>query len=237
MNSEKQGVNMSRTGFFHGYSRSATWLLVGYLSIFLSGCTFRPAELTPEEARILQTRQLTGTPDEIAKAAVVVLQDMHYTLDNVDMGMGLITAKRASERRLAPISRETVTDEEIDQGIKTFFIVAGVIAVVGIILALVFNDSEDDEDDEEDDRGWRPGHRPPHHGPSHVYVDHGNDGPDAYLYTMTIMLEEIVPGQTRVRTTVQGQRREGSRVTESGPVQSEEFFTDFYSRLTMTLNR
>ncbi|MCF7807687.1 MAG: hypothetical protein K9M49_00775 [Candidatus Marinimicrobia bacterium] len=229
---------MKETGLFHSYTRMAVWLLVAYLSIFLTGCSFRPAELTPEEARLLQTRELNGTPDDIAKAAVIVLQDMHYTLDNVDMGMGLITAKRSSERRLTPISRETMNEEEVDQGIKTFFIVAGVIAVVGIILALVFNDSEDDEEDEDDEdsnRGWRA--RPHHHSQSHVYIGHGNDGPDAYLYTMTIMLEEIVPGQTRVRTTVQGQRREGSRITESGPVQSEAFFTDFYSRLITEVNR
>lgn len=216
------------------YTRASTWILVIYLSFALTGCTFRPAEITPEQARVLQTRELNASPEEVAKAAVIVLQDIHYTLDNVDMGMGIITATRSSERRLAPISREAMTEEEIDQGIKTFFIVAGVIAVVGFLLAFVFAD-DDDEEDEREDRSRR--HRPRHHGPSHVIVDHGHDGPDAYLYTMTIMLEEVGMGQTRVRTTVQGERREGSSITESGPVQSEEFYSDFYSRLHTALNR
>ena len=229
---------MENSKIMSRYTRSATWLLVIYLSFALSGCSFRPAELTPEEARLLQTRELNGTPEEIAKAAVLVLQDMHYTMDNVDMGMGIITAKRSSERRLAPISREAMTEEEIDQGIKTFFIVAGIIAVVGFFLAFVLNGDDDDDDDDDDDTSYHGrSNRSYHGGPTHVFVDSGDDGPDSYTYTMTIVMEELSPGQTQVRTTVQGVRREGSRVTESGPVQTEAFYSDFYSRLDRALNR
>jgi hypothetical protein len=205
----------------------------------ISGCTFRPAEITPEEARVLQTREYTASPEDIARAVTTVLQDMHYTLGTVTMDPGIITAERSSERRLAPISRESMSEEEIDQGIKTFFIVAGVIAVVGILLAWVFHDSDDDEDDEDEQDDYRPS-RPRSHGRSHrstthVYTTSDDYASDSYLYTMTIMLDEIVPMQTRIRVTVQGQHFEGSRVVESGPVQTQAFYSDFYSRLDKIL--
>ena len=52
------------------YTRASTWVLVIYLSLALSGCSFRPAELTPEEARLLQTRELSATPEEVANVAL-----------------------------------------------------------------------------------------------------------------------------------------------------------------------
>jgi len=224
---EKSGMNH--------YTRGASWLLICYLSIVISGCSFRPEVLTPEEARALQTRVLDGTPEEIARAVVVVLQEMHYTLGNVDMGLGIITAERSSERRLARISREPATETEIDDGVKTFFIVAGVAIVVGFILALIFGGEDDEENDDEE--GWF--HRSHRHGSRHesstVYV--GDDyGPDSYLYSMTVTLEEIVPQQTRIRVTVQGQHLEGFAVSESGPVQSQEFYADFFDRLQVAFN-
>ena len=234
-----QRGKLKNSSFLQHYSRGATLILVAYLSIMISGCAFRPAELSPEEARILQTRELNGSPEAVAKAVVIVLQDMHYTLGNVDMGMGLITAERASERWLAPISKEAISEEEVERGIATFFVVAAVIAVVVFIFAFVLNDDDDDDDEEDDDNeGWRHSRRSHRHSRSStVYVESDDHGRDSYVYSMTVMLEEIVPQQTRVRVTVQGQHLEGSRVLESGPVQTEAFYTDFYSRLQAALNR
>lgn len=220
------------------YSRGSTWILVIYLSAMISGCTFRPAEISPEEARVLQTREFTASPEDVARAITTVLQDMHYTLGTVTMDPGIITAERSSERRLAPISRESMSEEEIDQGIKTFFIVAGVIAVVGILLAWVFHDSDEEEDEEEQEE-YRPersrSHRRPQRNTTHVYTTSDDHASNSYLYTMTITLEEIVSMQTRIRVTVQGQHLEGSRVVESGPVQTQAFYSDFYGRLDKIL--
>jgi len=228
-----QNITMDR------YSRGASWLLIIYLSFMISGCSFRPEVLTPKEARILQTRELNGTPEEIARGVVVVLQEMHYTLGNVDMGLGIITAERSSERRLAPISREPVSDSEIDDGVKTFFIIAGVAIVVGFILALIFGDSDDDdeENDDDDERSYRSRRHRPHHESSTVYMGSGSYDDDSYLYSMTVTLEEVAPMKTKVRCTVQGQHLEGSSVSESGPVQTQEFYADFFSRLQIALNQ
>lgn len=221
------------------YSRGASWLLIIYLSFFLSGCSFRPDVLSPEEARVLQTRELTGTPEEIARAVVVVLQEMHYTLGTVDMGLGVITAERSSERKLAPISKEPVTESEKESGIKTFFLVAGVIIVVGFVLALIFGD--DDEEDYDNGDNDRPAHRSrwhrSHHSSSTVYVASDNSGPASYLYTMTVSLEEVVPQTTRIHVTVQGEHYDGSGVSEAGPVQTPEFYSDFFNRLRIALNQ
>ncbi len=228
---------MTNISWIRRYLQGANWLLVIYLSVMISGCSFRPAELSPEEARILQTREFNGTPEDIAKAVIVVLQGMHYTLGDVDMGLGIITAERLSERRLAPISREAITETEIEDGVKTFFIIAGVAVVIGFILALVFGDSEDDEEDkdDEDERKTRR-YRSHRHRPSHVYVDSDNYGSDSYKYNMTITMEEISFQQTRVRVTVQGQHLEGMSVRESGPVQAQQFYIDFFNRLQTELN-
>ena len=234
-----------KTSGMNRYSRGASWLLIIYLSIIISGCAYRPAELTPEQARVLQTRDFNGSPEEVAKAVSVVLQEMHYTLDNVDMGLGIMTASRTSERLLAPISRETSGESDFESELGTFCLIAGTMAVVGLFLAWMFDafDSDDDEDDEDDDR--RPSRRS-HRSRSHHHdsgwsifgsSDNSPSSADSYTYIMTINLEELSLQQTRVRLTVQGEHFEGPSLVETGPVQDQQFFIDFFTRLQTTLNR
>ncbi|NQV50498.1 MAG: hypothetical protein HQ507_08370 [Candidatus Marinimicrobia bacterium] len=220
------------------YSHGASWVLVIYLSFMVSGCSFRPAEISPEEARILQTRVFSGSPEEVAKAVTTVLQDIHYTLGSVDMGLGIITATRTSEKLLAPISRETEVEGDVADEMGTFCLIAGGIAVVGLLLAFIFGGSDDDEENEGHDRGeqrqgrWRHNH----HDSSSIYVGSDGSGPDSYTYTMTINMEEVSLQQTSLRVTVQGQHFEGMGVVESGPVQSQDFYSDFFNRLQSALN-
>ncbi len=221
------------------YSRSASWILVIYLSFMVSGCSFRPAEISPEEARVLQTRVFSGTPEEVAKAVTIVLQDIHYTLGNVDMGLGIITATRTSEKLLAPISREADVEGDLSDELGTFCLIAGAIAVVGLILAAIFGESDDDEDNDDSDRGVQRGNRSHrHHNDSSSSIFFGSDdnGADSYTYTMTVNMEATSLQQTSVRVTVQGQHFEGMSVVESGPVQTQEFFADFFFRLQTALN-
>jgi len=227
---------MTQKTTMNRYTRGASWMLIVYLSIMISGCTSRPEVLSPEAARIIQTNEYNGTPEEVARGVVIVLQEMHYTLGNVDMGLGIITAEKSSERSLAPLSQEPANESEIDDGVKTFFIVAGVAIVIGFILAIIFGD--DDEDDDGEDRQSRRSRRHHgHHESSTVYVGSNDYEPASYLYTMTVVLEETMPSQTQVRVTVQGQHYEGPSVSESGPVQSQEFYADFFTRLQIALNQ
>lgn len=226
------------TKMIQPYFRLSNWALILYLSVMISGCAIRPDEISPEAARVLQTRELSGTPEEIARASIVVLQEMHYTLGNVDMGLGVITAERTSERLLAPISREMGEPELADE-IGTFCLIAGAMAAVGLILAWIFGDMGDDDDDDDDDydhdRGRRSrGH---HHDSSPIIFNSDDSGPDSYQYNMTITLAEVNPMQTKVHVTVQGQHWEGSSISETGPVQSQEFYAEFFSRLQIALNR
>ncbi|NQV16237.1 hypothetical protein HQ531_12320 [bacterium] len=217
------------------YLRASNWVLIIYLSVMISGCAMRPDEISPEAARILQTREFSGTPEEVAKAAIVVLQEMHYTLGNFDMGIGIITAERTSERLLAPISREAEGEPELADEIGTFCLIAGTMAVIGIFLAWIFGDSEDDDDDDYDRNRNRGSHSRNNH-PSPIFFNSDDSGPESYKYNMTITLEEITPMQTQVRVTVQGEHLEGSGVSETGPVQSQEFYTEFFNRLNQVLN-
>ncbi|MBT3227958.1 MAG: hypothetical protein HOD43_04250 [Candidatus Marinimicrobia bacterium] len=227
------------------FSRGASWLLIFYLSFVISGCAYRPAELTPEQARVLQTRDFNGSPAEVAKAASVVLQEMHYTVGNVDMGLGLMTASRTSERSLAPISRETGAQSDFESELGTFCLIAGTIAVVGLFLAWMFDafdgDNDDDDDDNDDRRHPQRSHRSRSHNHDSNFFwgsdNSSSSGADSYTYTMTVNLEELSLQQTRVRLTVQGEHYEGSSIVESGPVQDQQFFIDFFTRLHTSLNR
>ena len=210
--------------------RTAHWLLVLYLAVMLSGCSFRPAALTPEEARQIQTRELSAGPEDIARAATTVLQDLHYSLKNIDLESGVITAERTSEYLLAPISRETVRSTRLKDDLGTFCLIAGTMAAVGVFLAWIFGDTDDDSDEEyvEHHPYW-------HHRQGPVIYD--DSGADSYHYALTLTLEEIGLQQTRVRVSVQGEHRDASGVRESGPVEAVEFYTDFYNRLQVALNR
>ncbi len=238
---------MSTSGI-NRYSRGATWLLVIYLSVIVSGCANRPAEITPEQARILQTRDFNGTPEEVAKAASLVLQEMHYTLGNVDMDLGIMTASRNSEHLLAPISREALAEENLESDVGTFCLIAGTMAVVGLFIAWMFDAFDDDDDDKDDDRE---NNNNRHRGRSHRSRSHNHDSgwsifgssdsspssssADSYAYIMTINLEELSSEQTQVRLTVQGEHYEGPSLVESGPVQDQQFFIDFFNRLQTEL--
>lgn len=235
-----------KTSMISRITRGSTWLLVIYLSLVISGCTYRPAELSPEEARILQTREFNGSPEEVAKAISIVLQEMHYTLDNVDMGLGIITATRTSERLLAPISREAESGSDLESELGTFCLIAGTIAVVGLFVAWLFDsfDSDDEEEDRDDKNDKK---HPPkrksrgHHHDSGITIFGSSDDSSyeahSYTYTMTINFEEISLQKTRIRMTVQGEHYEGPSIVASGPVQDQQFYIDFYTRLHNTLNR
>ncbi len=231
------------TSSINHFSRGASWLLIIYLSLMISGCSFRPAEIAPEEARVLQTRDFNGAPEEVAKAVSVVLQEMHYTLGNVDMGLGVMTATRNSERLLAPISREASGEDDIENELGTFCLIAGTLAVVGLFLAWMFDAFDGDDEDHEDNDDRRSGrsHRSRSHGHdsdfSIIGSGHSGSEADSYTYTMTINMEEISMQQTRVRLTVQGEHYEGPSMVETGPVQDQQFFIDFFTRLQATLNR
>ncbi|MCF7921704.1 MAG: hypothetical protein K9M55_03295 [Candidatus Marinimicrobia bacterium] len=199
---------------------------------------------------MLQTRDFNGSPDEVAKAISMVLQEMHYTVDNVDMDLGILTASRTSERLLAPISREMEAEaagaSDFEEGLGTFCIVAGTIAVVGLFFAWIFDvfDGDDDNDNDKDKDHSRPrrSHRPrSHHHDSNIFIGGESSssvsGPDSYTYYMTVNLEDISLQQTRVRLTVQGEHYEGPSIVESGPVQDQQFYIDFFTRLQTTLNR
>ena len=220
------------------YSRGATWLLVVYLSFALSGCSFRPTELAPEEARVLQTRDFNGSPEEVAKAITIVLQEMHYSLGNMDMGMGIMTASRKSERSLAPISIELGTQEDVPDEVKTFCLIAGAVAVVALMFAWILDESDDNDDDDDDyEYHDNRSHNRRGHSGGTWFGGSDNSGPDSYTYSMTINLEELPLQQTRVRVTVQGQHLEGASIVESGPVQDRQVFIDSFNRLHTTLNR
>lgn len=215
--------------FSKKYGTFSSWLLIIYLGIMVSGCAYRPAELPPAEARAIQTRELNNSVEEVARAAVMVLQEMHFTLGEVDMGLGVITADRHSERSIAPMSK--TAEDEVPDEVQTFCLVAGGLAIAALLFAWLWDDDERDDD-------WGPTHRGPriHHHPGPVYIGDDHDS-DSYHYKMTITLEELGSYKSRMRVSVQGQYYDGGSVSSSGPIQDEDFYADFYNRLQIALKQ
>jgi len=222
-----------KSSFSTHFSRGASWILIIYLSLVIPGCSFRPAELSPEEARLLQTRDFNHSPEKVAKAASIVLQEMHYTLGNVDMGLGIITASRSSEHSLAPISREGSTESDLG----TFCVVAGAVAVVTLFLVWMFDAFDSDDEDESSSSGNDHSHHHDHGSDINIFGSSGSSisEADSYTYNLTINLEERSLEQTRLRLTIQGEHYEGPTLVETGPVQDQQFYDDFYFRLQALL--
>lgn len=227
----------------------ATWAhvsMVVLLSIILASCSLRPQALSPDAARVLQTRQIDAGVDDVAKAVVVVFQEMNFQLKSSDLGLGTLTAERVTEFRVYPISKEHPVTPEISEEVQTFCLVAGTLAVIGIILSIIFSDDEDEEQDDKQDgeqekekkkRVKVKRHRPHRHHPTRsISLGPGDRGPDSFQYSMTVMLEELSSGATKVRVSLQGVHQDGGTVAASGPVHDAAFYEEFYARLYRVLN-
>jgi len=214
------------------YGKMATWTLVVYLSVMLSGCATRPEALPPEQAKTLQTREMSYSVDEVARGVVAVLQEMNYSLENVDTKVGIITAERTSERQLAPISREAAPEEMPDE-MQTFCLVAGGLAIAALLFAWLW-----DDDENEDDWAPRRSHRRHiHHHPGPIFIEADDYSHDSYKYKMTVTLEPLGTYKSRIRVSVQGLLMEGPSIAASGPVHDEAFYQDFYNRLQIVLTQ
>lgn len=233
---EVMSLNHTKRKIITGF----TLVLKIYLIVFLTGCTPRPDELPVDQARELTTRTLNGTPDEVAKAVVTVLQDMHYNLDTVDSELGLIAASKKTQRPQGRISRETppVETEEGLTEAETFCLIAGIFAATALFLSWLFDGDifdGDDDDDWDDDDGW--GRR----RVVHEHVIWGSDdhpsGASYYEYKTTVNLMDTGYGQTELRLSIQGSHYDDGILQATGPVQEAELINYFFGQVATVLGQ
>lgn len=206
---------------------SLGFVLKAYLIAFvLVGCTPRPAELSVTEARAMGTRTFTGSSEDVARAALVVLQDKHYSIELMDMNLGLITAKKKTEKAQAQISEEPVvaTEEGLSEW-ETFCLVSGIMVGLAIFFSWLFGGIFD-WDDDDDDIEIYPGIVHPVWGDGYETY-----GADYYEYTITLNMDDSQSGQTTIRLSIMGSRYENGLLQETGPVQSPEIYNSFFNAL------
>ena len=79
-------------------------LVIYHLCFFLITCAKPP--VTVEEARMMETRSYPADQTDLMKASLAVMQDMYYTIDNVNNDLGLITATKVTEGFQAQTRKE-----------------------------------------------------------------------------------------------------------------------------------
>tara|TARA_Y100000034_G_scaffold134008_1_gene201271 strand:+ start:2335 stop:2994 length:660 start_codon:yes stop_codon:yes gene_type:complete len=205
------------------WTRGASTVLRLYLIAIISGCA-PPTPVPVTEARAMETRILAAHSDRVVKASINVLQDLHFTIDMLNSDVGVIVASRHTEIEQGDITQE----DRIVSNIPTWQKVLGVGIILAIIggIALLF--SGRGGSDKSSGRG---------DDSEHFYIHDDRDGWEetVYQYKVTVNVESISGGESRLRVSAQGERLEGGRVVGAGPVQDPEFFQQFFASLDKAL--
>lgn len=207
------------------YGRSLFYILIGYLTLGLSGCTTPPRKEKPPTsiARAMETRSFSGNLKTVLKASINSLQDMDYTIEVLNSDVGLITASRTTENKKARLASEA-PQEGMTSSEKACLTI-GAIAVIAVIAAAIFDGDEDDN---------RRGRR----GGNNIYTrgdDDGPDGPMIYRYKVTINLTELNVAETNVRVSASGEVEQDGKILSTGGVHEPEFFQKFFTGMNQGL--
>ena len=74
---------------------------------YLNGCSPpRPSKPPTSIARAMETKQFNFSHKDVLKSSINSLQDMNYTIDLLNSDMGLITASRTTEMKMAELDME-----------------------------------------------------------------------------------------------------------------------------------
>jgi len=209
---------------------TAGWALKTYLILFMFGCTPRPDALPVDEARALGTRTLEGTPEQVVKSTVAILQDMHYSIDVVDRDLGLISASKRTQQREGRIAREPQPlhdDPTAPTEAETFCFIASIFALTFLWMSWLFDLDFWNNDDDVDIN------------PIIIDNDWDNDyrsGASYYEYKVTVNLEELGMDQTSVRLSILGSHFDDGVLQATGPVQTAALYDDFFLKLRTAVN-
>lgn len=191
-----------------------------YLATFLGCVAPRPPSPPTSVARAMETRTYTVSKDKVMKASLNVLQDLSYTVDVINVEMGLLTASRTTQGKEARLSE----DEEVVASIPTWkkvFLAAGSIFLAIGIFGLLFGGK--DENQKESDNTTHVIH--------HSSNDDGSDGPVIYRYRITVNLDEISDSEIKVRVSAQGEVEQDGKILQTGGVHEVAFFQRFFASL------
>ena len=198
------------------------WALRIYLALSLAGCAgTRPETVPSHQARLVETCTVEADRSRVFQGVIDALQDLSFAIESADEDLGLLTATRESEVRLAEISKDVASEEDGDlpTWATVALIVTGVILVVVLISVIAGDDDDEESEYEEDD---------------HVstVIEAGEPSPPPmYTYRITINIREVDADVTTVRVSATGSLVRGGVTEEAGPVQDPVFFETFFDTL------
>ena len=202
-----------------------------HLLFYLNGCSPpRPSKPPTSIARAMETKQFNFSHKDVLKSSINSLQDMNYTIDLLNSDMGLITASRTTEKKMAEIDLE---DENQLTTLQKVTIFAGILIAVGSFFALIdhlFGGGESDEDEDEEPRFERTTSHYSYH--SH---DETEFSPEIYRYRVTINLNNIKSTVTEVRVSASGEVEKDGAILQTGGIHEPEFFQVFFTNIENSL--
>ena len=195
-----------------------------YLITFLGCAAPRPPAPPTAVARAMETRTITADSEKVIKASINVLQDLSYTVDVINVEMGLLTASRTTQGQQAILTQDE--DETVAHAMpawqKACLAAGGVIVVVGLLSILFGGDGNGDDNGDVHISDWG-------------NDDNDPDGPVIYRYRVTINLDEVADGGTNVRVSAQGEKEQDGNVLATGGIHEPEFFQRFFASLDKAL--
>ncbi len=194
-------------------------LIVYYLTFFIISCGAKPPISVPE-AREMESRIVFGESRQILKASMNVLQDMYYSIEEVDSDMGILIATKLSEGKQAEIRQESSAVEKVPVW-KKILVGVFIVTIVGGILYIISGGSNNNDNSQ-------------HSSDSHVPIfsnHHDGNGEIIYRYRVTINASEYGIDETKLRISAQGEQIKNGEIINAGPIHDAQFYSKFYQFL------
>tara|TARA_B100000700_G_scaffold303611_1_gene375287 strand:+ start:1634 stop:2299 length:666 start_codon:yes stop_codon:yes gene_type:complete len=207
------------------FSKSMGIFLRIYLATFLGCVAPRPPSPPTSVARAMETRSYTNSKDKVMKASINVLQDLSYTVDVINVEMGLLTASRSTQGQEARLSKDEELIESVSTWKKALLAATGIFVAIGIF-GLLFGGKDGDQNESDNKTHVI------HHGSSH---DDGTEGPIIYRYRITVNLDKIKKEEIKVRVSAQGEIEQDGNILQTGGIHEVEFFQQFFANLEKSL--
>jgi hypothetical protein len=199
-------------------------ILVYYLILFIISCGAKPPISVPE-AREMESRIIYGESREILKASMNILQDMYYSIEEVNSDMGILIATKLSEGKQAEIRKESSVVEKTPIW-KKILVGVFIVTIVGGIMFLISGGNNNNNDNSQSSSH--------HHNP--VFTNHyDGNGEIMYRYKVTINVSEYGIDETKLRISAQGEQMKDGEIINVGPIQDVQFYDKFYKYLKIEL--
>jgi len=194
-------------------------LIIIYLSLFLITCSSSKPPIPIEQARVMESREYYVNQKDLMKSSLNVIQDMYYTVNEINMDLGIIVASKISEGEQAETRKEPQRTDETPLWKK--ILTGAVITAIVVGFILLITDLTDDNNDRNNN----------HDHNNLFFGSNDNNGNTVYTYKITINFDELDNNHTKIRINATGEESNNGNIVRTGPVQEPKFFEHFFNNL------